>query len=137
MSTFQFHAVLTTLSLPSPIPAVPSVPQNVTGSNVTGDSITVSWLPPEVLGDISVDYTVAVNATNVVNQTVEALSTVISGLDPGTTYSISVTARNSVGPSGAVTIAVTTLDRESICLHRLITYLYGQNESLLLYVGVS
>ena len=116
---------------------MPSAPRNLTASSVTGNSITVSWLPPEGLGNTSVNYTVAVNAPNVVDQTVEALSAVISGLDPGTTYSISVTARNSVGSSGAVTIVVTTLDRESICLQRLITYLYKSFVTMYMYIGVS
>ena len=91
-------------------PAVPSVPRNLTVTPITADSITVAWMEPEVLGDTSVNYTVTVNATARV--TVGGLSAVIPGLTAGTAYNISVTARNSVGPSEAVTDVFMTPDRE-------------------------
>ena len=101
-------------------PAVPSVPRNLTVTPITADSITVDWMEPEVLGDTSVSYNVTVNATDA-RVTVKGLSAVISGLTAGTAYNISVTARNSVGASEAVTDVFMTPDRE---LTYLQTYAY-------------
>ena len=71
----------------------------------------MAWMEPEVLGDTSVSYNVTVNATDA-GVTVRGLSAVISGLTAGTAYNISVTARNSVGASQAVTDVFMTPDRE-------------------------
>ena len=80
----------------------------------------MAWMEPEVLGDTSVSYNVTVNATDA-GVTVRGLSAVISGLTTGTAYNISVTARNSVGASEAVTDVFMTPDRE---LTYLQTYAY-------------
>ena len=90
----------------------PSVPQNLTVTGVTADSISVSWMEPQILGDTSVNYTVTVSSMDVEDQTVTGLNAVISGLKAGTMYTISVSARNSVGSSMAVTVESMTLDRE-------------------------
>ena len=93
-------------------PVAPSVPQNLTVTEVTADSITVNWMEPVILGDTSVNYTVAVNPMDVGDQIVTKLFAVISELNASTAYNISVTARNSVGASQEVTAVNSTLDRE-------------------------
>ena len=95
-----------------PSPVEPSVPQNLTVNDVTADSISVSWMEPQTLGDTSVNYTVTVIPMDAENQTVTGLNAVISGLKANTMYTISVSARNSVGSSMAVTVESMTLDRE-------------------------
>ena len=95
-----------------PSPVAPSVPRNLRVTNVTADSINVTWMEPQTLGDTSVNYTVTVSPMDAGNQTVTGLGAVISGLTAGTMYTISVSARNSVGSSMAVTVESMTLDRE-------------------------
>ena len=95
-----------------PSPVEPSVPQNLIVTGVTADSISVSWMEPQTLGDTSVNYTVTVIPMDAGNQTVTGLNAVISGLKAGTMYTISVSARNSVGSSMAVTVESMTLARE-------------------------
>jgi len=95
-----------------PSSVAPSVPQNLTVTGVTADSINVTWMEPQTLGDTSVNYTVTVSPMDARNQTVTGLDAVISGLTAGTMYNISVSARNSVGSSVAVTVESMTLDRE-------------------------
>ena len=95
-------------------PIVPTAPRDLTVTDITADSITVSWREPETLGDTSVNYTVMVEPMNVGDPkvTITNVSAVISGLNSSTMYTISVTAQNSVGPSPRATVENLTLDRE-------------------------
>lgn len=81
-------------------------------TDVTADSISVSWMEPQILGDSSVSYLVTVSPMDASDQTVTDLDAVISGLRAGTQYTIRVSARNSVGSSMNVTVVNMTLDRE-------------------------
>ena len=101
------HYVLTLIVL-SPHPAPPP-PGGVSAMATTGSSITVTWTPPTLPDNRPpvTGYTVTAVPSN--GSTPEqqlpatATSTVLSGLQRGTDYTIKVVARNIIGDSSAGT----------------------------------
>jgi hypothetical protein len=82
----------------APPATVPGAPTGLIFSDVTTTSMTAYWTPPADDGGATVTgYDVTVNGgspTRVTDPTIE-----LSGLTGGTTYTLSVTAVNAVGPS--------------------------------------
>ena len=108
-----------TTSLTSPASAAitasaaiaPATPTAVTSTS-TAKSLTVNWTAPASNGSALTGYVVTATAgnTTVSCGTVAgtATSCTISGLVPGTTYALSVSAVNAVGTSAAATASATT-----------------------------
>lgn len=86
-------------------PSAPSAPANVTAVMTGGNSATVSWAAPSSTGGATItSYTVTVTPSvggSPVNVSGTATATTISGLSPSTTYTVTVTATNSAGLTGA------------------------------------
>jgi len=112
------------------IPNMPPTPVRLT-SNVDATSVSVQWTPGATTDDPTTDYTVTVtpdasNANNAVrkahlqNRTGPTAVSVtvgkgqkralLTGLAPGSHYTVTVTANSPYGPSKPATIAVTTTD---------------------------
>ena len=88
---------------------VPSVPRTFTATLGAGNVATLAWTAPAT-NATGVTYNVTVSSTaGVVNNctNVAALTCTMTGLVNGTVYTFSLTARNIVGNSVAVTAAVT------------------------------
>ena len=92
----------------------PSVPQNLIASNITGESVDLSWSPSTDNEGVTGYYVYQDgNATPVA--TVTGTSTTISGLGFGTTYQFAVAAFDEAGNvSGqSQAIQITTLNNEA------------------------
>ena len=80
--------------------AVPDPPVSLSVVNFGTRALKATWLPPsEVFDDVaSVRYRITVSADNVPSQTITALSQeqVISGLEPGTMYTVQVCCGNKI-----------------------------------------
>jgi len=90
---------------------VPSAPKNVTVARASRTEINVTWEAPESNGGLEVtSYDATASATGATpaacSATVPTLTCKLSGLTAGTTYSITVAAKNSAG-SGASSAAKT------------------------------
>ena len=83
--------------------AVPDPPVSLSVVNFGTRALKATWLPPsEVLDDVaSVQYRITASADNVPSQTITASSQeqVISGLEPGTMYTVQVCCGNKTLPS--------------------------------------
>ena len=80
--------------------AVPSVPRQLTVESPTGLSARVSWSAPEYDGGSAiVNYTVAVGGHSCMPTGQLETSCTITGLQPGDSLNVSVTATNRVGTS--------------------------------------
>jgi hypothetical protein len=87
--------------LATPVDAIPSPPTGLVASAVTADGATLSWV---AAGGVT-GYTVFANGTEVATST--TTSAVMNDLNPGTPYSLLVTAADAGGtsvPSGAVPV---------------------------------
>ena len=84
---------------------VPRTPRDVSSSNVSGTSLTLSWLLPSSNGGSAItDYKVEVSSNcasyTVINRPVSVnLGFNVTGLKPGTKYCFRVSAGNSIGYS--------------------------------------
>ncbi|MBI3482217.1 MAG: fibronectin type III domain-containing protein [Bacteroidetes bacterium] len=84
----------------------PSAPTNLAASNITASSATISWTASTDNFGVT-GYEVRVNGT--LTATVTTTSYSLSGLASGTTYAVSVTAKDAAGnASAASSINVTT-----------------------------
>lgn len=79
--------------IPAVVPIAPGVPTAIAGNG----SATVSWSAPYNGGSPIISYTVIPSSGSEV--TVSGLSTTITGLTNGTTYTFQVYARNAIGSS--------------------------------------
>ena len=97
------------------LPARPSAPQNFATSSIVSTAATVSWgLPASNGGSPITDYRVEIlrdgRTWTVVPRAVSTARSVrISGLTPGTTYRVRVSAVNAIGVGPALPGTVTTL----------------------------
>lgn len=86
----------------------PAVPATPTASNITANSVTISWQAPDDDGGMPITAMVLQRSTkadfseNLVTTTAPASATAanVTGLTPGTTYYWRVIARNAAGDSG-------------------------------------
>ena len=91
----------------------PTVPGDVTTSEVTSDSVTVTWTPSSDDSAVTA-YKVLVNGELVATLGADATSYKISGLEAGTAYDIQVLAVDAAGnESEAATVSVTTEPEEA------------------------
>ncbi len=103
---------VTTATPPDTTP--PSTPTNLTASNITTSSVDLSWSASTDNVGVA-GYNIYVDGTLVGNTT--ATTFTVSGLSPGTTYNMSVTAYDAAGnESGAATVSVTTLSGGGNCV---------------------
>ena len=106
--------------------ALPGVPSSI---NVTaGDSqVTIGWTAPADNGNPITYYTVT--SDNGISATTTATSTVIAGLDNGTSYSFTVAATNGVGtgPSSDPSASVAPLTVPSVPTNVVATSTSGQS----------
>ena len=86
--------------------AVPDPPVSLSVVNFGTRTLKATWLPPsEVFDDVvAVRYRITASADNVPSQTITASSQeqVISGLEPGTMYTVQVCCGNKTLPSPCV-----------------------------------
>lgn len=89
-----------------PLPqSPPGSPTSVAVKALSGGRVYVSWVPPINDGGAEISY-VATSSTDDRNCSADTTSCVISGLTVGTSYTVTVTAGNSIGvsaPSAAST----------------------------------
>lgn len=99
----------------------PTAPQNLKATNITDNSITVTWsvVQPWKLNGSNVNITGYVVYLNGVKKTftpITGTSYTFTGLKPGTTYTIEVYARDAmINQSVASTIQVTTTCEQGGC----------------------
>ena len=106
----QWIILLILLLCPAPPP-----PGDVTAMATSGLSITVTWTPPSPTDNRPpvTGYTVTAapsSGSSPVQLPATATSTVLSGLQEDTTYTIQVVAMNVVGDSQPGTTSTTTFD---------------------------
>lgn len=95
-------------------PTAPTSPRNLSALYTSDSSIVVSWAYPVSDGGSAViGYTVSLSpsascSTPLLDDTTQTATCSVSGLTAGTTYAISVTASNVVGPSIATSVNYTT-----------------------------
>ena len=106
-----------------PSPADPSPPVNVVAENVTSRTVVVSWDPPVEPNGVILNYTVTfrgIDSPNPVGRDFHQIRTestvvtsaVLTGLIPGSTYNISVTASTIAGEGEPSEEVSTTTDDE-------------------------
>jgi len=99
----------------STVADVPAAPGSLTMSNVTSSTAALTWqLPAKNGGSAITDYKVETSRNGVTWTTVphtasRRLGLTLSGLAPGTTYQVRVSAVNAIGASSHVTNTLTTL----------------------------
>lgn len=103
------------LQVDTPNPIAPDAPTGLDVSSVTGSSARLAWTAPAYNGGATIsDYTVelARNAgatwSPVPHSASNATSMKLTGLAPGTSYRVRVSAVNSAGSSGYLTGTLTT-----------------------------
>ena len=102
--------------------AVPDPPVSLSVVNFGTRALKATWLPPsEVLDDVAtVRYRITASADNVPSQTMETPASsqeqVISGLEPGTMYTVQVCCGNKTLPS--------TLCAVRMCVHACVACLH-------------
>lgn len=85
-----------------------SPPQNI-NHTLTGTELSLTWSAPSNMGGLSITgYNIykTENGTQTLLQTTTDPFTVVTGLNPGTTYSILITAINSAGQSSPQTTSI-------------------------------
>ena len=106
-----------------PSPADPSPPVNVVAENVTSRTVVVLWDPPVEPNGVILNYTVTfrgIDSPNPVGrdfhqsrtESTVVTSAMLTGLIPGSTYNISVTASTTAGESEPSKEVSTTTDDE-------------------------
>ena len=109
-----------------------SPPTNLNGTRENATSARLSWIPPSPLGD-TIGYTVIFSASGGSNGSENVPggyndSLLLTGLESGETYNISLVARCQHIPSGAITAQVTTSESETYCI-QYSSYLSGSKYS--------
>ena len=86
----------------------PSTPTSLAVTNITPNSISISWGAPAFNGGSAIqNYTIALDGAELITANVTNFT--ITGLDPNTLYSIDVYASNTVLDGDPATIEATTL----------------------------
>ena len=85
----------------SPLPAGPSLPEDLSVILQSSNSIKVQWTEPAIDGgDASINYTIVLQGSpGAMTRTETSTSTTFTGLVPPNTYTVQVTAVNSAGSS--------------------------------------
>ncbi|WP_394758383.1 endonuclease [Flavobacterium sp.] len=98
--------------VPTPDTQAPTVPTNLTSSNSTTTGVTLSWLASSDNIGVS-GYDIYMNS--VLKTSVTSLSTSVTGLVAGTTYSFYVKAKDAAGnvSANSTTLSVTTTSATS------------------------
>ena len=84
------------------------MPENVRVTSVTSSTITVTWEPAAYATSYTVVWRLSGGEEEPTGTDEATTMFVVPLLAPGTSYVISVTARNEVGDSGRVTITQAT-----------------------------
>ena len=74
---------------------IPEAPKALTETKVTGNTVTITW----EVSDGATSYDVYVNGVQVNTEPITDNSYIITGLEPDSTYEITVAARNEIGVS--------------------------------------
>lgn len=110
-----------TINVRTPAPTVPDAPTSLVISNLGSKNVNLGWTAPEFNGGASIsDFRVALSRdegntwTSAKQYASTSQSISVSGLAPGTTYQVRVSAVNEVGASSYLTSSVTTLATEPV-----------------------
>ena len=85
--------------------AAPSAPTGLTASGTTASSTNLSWTAVTPPAGCSVSYSISGGPSTL---TTTSTSDTVSGLSPSTSYTFTLTAKDSVGSSSGSTVHVTT-----------------------------
>ncbi|MEY4227668.1 MAG: hypothetical protein RLZ84_260 [Actinomycetota bacterium] len=88
------------------LPDTPGAP-TIVGATLSGSSVQISWTAPSRTGGRAItSYSASVSASGstTLRCSTTSLSCLVNGLKTGTSYSIAVRARNSVGDSASSTV---------------------------------
>jgi hypothetical protein len=90
---------------------VPGVPVNLSAPTINSDSITVSWLQPEITNGLIIHYLVDVtDGSQLIRETMMSMETefTATSLSPFTNYTFEVAAVTSAGAGMSAVLTVTT-----------------------------
>jgi hypothetical protein len=96
--------------------AAPFAPRNVTVSDATTQSATVTWDAPVTMGDNStnrtvVSYKVSVNETVIATVDADIFALNLTGLTYSTAYTVSIAAVNTAGETATLPVNFSTIAR--------------------------
>ncbi|XP_070532049.1 uncharacterized protein [Ptychodera flava] len=91
---------------------IPEPPTDLRVLGVTTTQVKICWLPPDSTNGTIRNYVVYNGKTPI--DTTSELSSIVSGLSPGTTYEIQVCAVNSKGKGQKAVLPVTTTELASL-----------------------
>ncbi|MDH7447689.1 M14 family zinc carboxypeptidase [Aquimarina sp. 2201CG14-23] len=116
----------------TPDTQAPSAPTNLSASNITGTTADLSWIA--ATDDVGVSEYEIYQGTSLVS-TSSSVNTTVSGLNPSTTYTFTVLAKDAAGNSSSFSNAVTITTTDVT-----ITYCDSQgnnvNDEYIDYVGL-
>ena len=87
--------------------AVPSIPRDLTLDSVAPGSVTVSWAPPLSNGGSAITSYLVTTSQGTCTHAALATRCTVTGIKPGDSVDATVTARNGIGDSAAVSSSFT------------------------------
>ena len=93
---------------------VPSKPRSLEILSVNSTTVTLQWIPPEILNGVITHYSIQLDGTNIGNFSSSVLMYAIEGLSPDTLYVLQLRAHTGAGAGPSSTITFITCKLSNI-----------------------